>query len=237
MLFTFVDARHGLGPSPQPREVAAGLAKRASNQELAGALGVSANTLAHHIKQLFARLDTHDRQQMIDGVLDCGWPGCAGRPSATDSPPRRRGSTGGIARTLTAGGPSMRDPDSSRQGTTDARARTAAITGGYAGCAYSSVRALLRGLRDLGYVYGQDFVTEPRGSAGNPDRYPALAAELVRLPVGVIVAAGPSMLALKRAPVTVRAPSCSVRKARCCALRPRASPNFRQPSDADHDGA
>ena len=70
MLLKFVDALHGLGLSPQQREIAAGLARGSSNQELAAALGVSANTIAYHIKQLFQRLDTHDRQQMIGKVLD-----------------------------------------------------------------------------------------------------------------------------------------------------------------------
>src|SRR5262249_270842 len=43
--------------------------------------------------------------------------------------------------------------------------------------------ALLRGLRQLGYVYGEHFVTEPRGAEGRPERYSALVAELVRLQV------------------------------------------------------
>jgi putative ABC transport system substrate-binding protein len=54
-----------------------------------------------------------------------------------------------------------------------------------------SVTALLRRLRELGYVYGQNLVTEPRSAEGKPDRLPALAAELVRLPVDVIVATAP----------------------------------------------
>lgn len=72
MLLKFVDALHGLGLSPQQREIAAGLAKGASNQDLAAALGVSVNTIAYHIKQLFTRLDTHDRQQMVGRVLGRG---------------------------------------------------------------------------------------------------------------------------------------------------------------------
>jgi DNA-binding CsgD family transcriptional regulator len=72
MLLRFVDALQGFGLSPQQREIAAGLAKGASNQELAEALGVSANTIAYHVKQLFARLDTHDRQQMVGKVLGPG---------------------------------------------------------------------------------------------------------------------------------------------------------------------
>jgi putative ABC transport system substrate-binding protein len=63
--------------------------------------------------------------------------------------------------------------------------------------------ALLRGLRELGYVYGEHFVTEPRGAAGKPERFPSLAAELVRLKVDVIVAAGPALPALKQASSTI----------------------------------
>ena len=67
-----------------------------------------------------------------------------------------------------------------------------------------SVKALLGGMQGLGYVYGEQYVTEPRGSGGNPDRYPALAAELVRLKVDVIVAGGgPSVPALKQATTTI----------------------------------
>jgi putative tryptophan/tyrosine transport system substrate-binding protein len=67
-----------------------------------------------------------------------------------------------------------------------------------------SVKALLGGMRDLGYVYGEQYVTEPRGAGGNPDRYPALAVELVQLKVDVILAGGgPSMPALKQATTTI----------------------------------
>src|SRR5712692_54723 len=65
------------------------------------------------------------------------------------------------------------------------------------------VNALLRGLRELGYVYGEHFVTEPRGGEGGPERVPGLAAELVRLHVDVIVAAGPTLDALKQANTTI----------------------------------
>jgi ABC-type uncharacterized transport system substrate-binding protein len=54
-----------------------------------------------------------------------------------------------------------------------------------------SIRALLQRLRELGYVYGQNLITEPRSAEGAIDRLPTLAAELVHLPVDVIVAAGP----------------------------------------------
>jgi hypothetical protein len=35
-----------------------------------------------------------------------------------------------------------------------------------------SIRALLRGMRELGYTYGEHFVTEPRGADGKPERFP-----------------------------------------------------------------
>jgi putative tryptophan/tyrosine transport system substrate-binding protein len=61
------------------------------------------------------------------------------------------------------------------------------------------INALLRGLRELGYVDGEHFVTEPRGGEGKAERFATLAAELVRLQVDVIVAAGPTLGALKQA--------------------------------------
>jgi putative ABC transport system substrate-binding protein len=45
-------------------------------------------------------------------------------------------------------------------------------------------------LRELGYVEGQNIATEYRYAEGKPDRYPELAAELARLKVDIIVAAG-----------------------------------------------
>jgi putative ABC transport system substrate-binding protein len=51
-------------------------------------------------------------------------------------------------------------------------------------------------------VYGQHFVTEPRGAEGKPELYPGLAAELVRLQVDVIVSSGPTLAALKQATST-----------------------------------
>jgi putative tryptophan/tyrosine transport system substrate-binding protein len=56
--------------------------------------------------------------------------------------------------------------------------------------------ALLQGLRDLGYVEGRNLVIEYRGAEGKPERFPALAAELVALKVDVIVTAGGTLAAL-----------------------------------------
>jgi ABC-type uncharacterized transport system substrate-binding protein len=61
----------------------------------------------------------------------------------------------------------------------------------------------LQGLRDLGYVEGQNLVVEYRFAAGQPERLPALAAELVRLPVDVLVTAGPGAPAAKQMTATI----------------------------------
>jgi putative ABC transport system substrate-binding protein len=51
--------------------------------------------------------------------------------------------------------------------------------------------AFLQGLRDLGYVEGKNIFIEWRFAEGKFDRAPALAAELVRLKLDIIVTAGP----------------------------------------------
>ena len=67
-----------------------------------------------------------------------------------------------------------------------------------------AVNALVVALGELGYVYGKNFVTEPRGSGGQAARFPALAAELVALHPDVIVAAGGTpCAALKRATAAI----------------------------------
>ncbi len=50
--------------------------------------------------------------------------------------------------------------------------------------------AFRQGLRELGYVEGQNIAIESRWAEGKYDRYHALAADLVRLKVDVIVAVG-----------------------------------------------
>jgi ABC-type uncharacterized transport system substrate-binding protein len=50
--------------------------------------------------------------------------------------------------------------------------------------------AFRQGLRDLGYVEGQNIAIESRWAEGKSDRYPTLAADLVRLEMDVIVTVG-----------------------------------------------
>jgi putative ABC transport system substrate-binding protein len=64
--------------------------------------------------------------------------------------------------------------------------------------------ALRQGLRDLGYVEGRNIMIETRAAEGHHELLPGLAAELVRLPVDVIVAGGtPAVRATKDATSTI----------------------------------
>ena len=64
--------------------------------------------------------------------------------------------------------------------------------------------AFLRGLRDLGYVEGQNIVIEYRWAEGQQQRYGEFAADLVRLNVAVIVTQGaPAVQAAKAATSTI----------------------------------
>jgi len=63
---------------------------------------------------------------------------------------------------------------------------------------------LRQGLRELGYVEGKNLALEARFTDGRPERYPELAAELVRLKPDVIVVASTGFVqALKRATTTI----------------------------------
>jgi putative ABC transport system substrate-binding protein len=67
------------------------------------------------------------------------------------------------------------------------------------------LRVFREGLNDTGYFEGRNVMIEYRWAEGRNDRLPALAAELVRLPVNVIVCAGstPAAIAAKAASTTV----------------------------------
>lgn len=65
-----VDAMRGLQLSAQQREVALQLARGETNAQIAQALGVSLNTASYHVKQLYGKLDAHDRAEAIARILD-----------------------------------------------------------------------------------------------------------------------------------------------------------------------
>jgi putative ABC transport system substrate-binding protein len=66
------------------------------------------------------------------------------------------------------------------------------------------LEAFRHGLRDLGYTEGKNLTIEYRFAEGKLERLPALAAELVRLKVEVVVAGGtPMLLAAQHATRTV----------------------------------
>ena len=80
------------------------------------------------------------------------------------------------------------------------------------GCLYAGspstqsdrIEAFRHGLRELGYVEGKNIIIEYRHAEGKLDRLPALAAELVRLKVDIIITGGaPATVAAKEATSTI----------------------------------
>src|ERR671919_1831602 len=64
--------------------------------------------------------------------------------------------------------------------------------------------AFRHGVHDLGYIEGQTITIEPRWAEGRHDRFPALVAELVRLPVHVMLAIStPAALAAQQGTSTI----------------------------------
>ena len=54
----------------------------------------------------------------------------------------------------------------------------------------ANLEAFRKGLLELGYLEGKNYVIEYRSAEGFPERFPQLASELVRLPVDLIVTRG-----------------------------------------------
>jgi putative tryptophan/tyrosine transport system substrate-binding protein len=68
----------------------------------------------------------------------------------------------------------------------------------------ANVEGFRRGLRELGYVEDKTFVIEYRSADGHDDRFPALATDLVRQKVDLILTRGtPAALAAKSATETI----------------------------------
>ena len=70
--------------------------------------------------------------------------------------------------------------------------------------ASSQLEAFQRGMRELGWVDGQNLTFEYRWAEGQSDRLPALVAELVQTRVDIIVLSGPlAMTASQQATRTI----------------------------------
>ena len=72
-------------------------------------------------------------------------------------------------------------------------ARIGFLSGSSPSAVSARVEAFRQGLLELGYVEGKSIVIEYRYAEGKLDRLPALAAELVRLKVDIIVSGGPQV--------------------------------------------
>jgi len=79
------------------------------------------------------------------------------------------------------------------------------LAGGDAASESTSAEGIRLALRERGHIEGQNIATEYRYAEGKRDRYPELAAELVRLKVDVLVVSGGTrlILAAKNATKTI----------------------------------
>jgi putative ABC transport system substrate-binding protein len=82
--------------------------------------------------------------------------------------------------------------------------RIAYLAGVSRSAASGSYAAFVEGMRELGYIEGKDFVIEWRSVEGRYERFPEMAAELVRLKVDIFVTGVTAALpALQRATTTI----------------------------------
>ncbi len=70
MLLKFAEALGTLGMPPQQQDIALRMAQGMSNQEIARDMGLSPNTVAYHIKQIFSKLNAHGRAETISRILE-----------------------------------------------------------------------------------------------------------------------------------------------------------------------
>ena len=77
------------------------------------------------------------------------------------------------------------------------------LSAGAAEANAASLTSFRRGLADLGYVEGQTIAIDGRWSDGRSERLPILAAELMRLPVAIIVAGGTAAIRAAREATSV----------------------------------
>ncbi|HEX9389700.1 MAG TPA: LuxR C-terminal-related transcriptional regulator [Usitatibacteraceae bacterium] len=70
MLLKFAEALRTLGMPPQQQDIALRMAQGKSNQEIAQGMGLSPNTVAYHIKQIFSKLNAHGRAETISRILE-----------------------------------------------------------------------------------------------------------------------------------------------------------------------
>jgi len=77
------------GLSPQQREVALLLAEGKSNREIASALGLKLNTASYHVKQVFARLKVHHRDEIEQVLLRLAHQGIVELDRDDERGPRR----------------------------------------------------------------------------------------------------------------------------------------------------
>jgi ABC transporter substrate binding protein len=98
------------------------------------------------------------------------------------------------------------------------------------------LRAFREGLNDTGYFEGRNVIIEYRWAEGRYDRLPALATELVGLPVNVIVCAGstPATIAAKAATTTVPIVFYGGSDPVSTGLGPKPQPTGRQRHRRDH---
>ena len=91
----------------------------------------------------------------------------------------------------------------------------------------ANLDALRKGLRDLGYVEGRNLIIEYRSADGRAERFPELAAELVRLKVDLVVTRGtPAADAAKNATQTIPVVMAAMRPLAVVASLARPSGNI-----------